>query len=262
MSSFRPSILREPRWILAIVVATILVLGFVRLGIWQLDRLTERRASNALIELRELDPPRPLETLVSQYGTDPEDLIYRRAIVTGRYQTSDEFFSIGRRYDDASGTMVVTPLELADGSTMIIVRGLVPTDTAGPPALGYEPPTGTVMLVGRIDDGEEPLRIGEPDPVDGDLQSISRVDLDYIDLWLEADVLPISLTLSEQDQTIGGNELFLIPRGELSEGSHLGYAVQWFSFAIIVGVGVAVLIRRTGSTQVIEPAEPERVRHE
>jgi len=262
MSSFRPSILREPRWILAVVVAVVLVLGFLRLGMWQLDRLQQRRASNALIELREAGAPRPLPALVSQYGTDPENLIYRQAVVTGRYRTNDEFFSVGRRFDDLSGTMILTPLELLDGSMMIVVRGLVPTDTQGPPAQGYEPPAGTVTLLGRIDDGEEPLRIGEPDPVDGVLQSISRVDLAYIDTWLEGDVLPISLTLSEQSPANAGKQLAPVPREELTEGRHLGYAVQWFAFAIIVAVGVAVLIRRSGSSYVTEQVDPEPARLE
>jgi len=262
MSSFRPSILREPRWILAVVVAAVLVLGFVRLGLWQLDRLEQRRTSNALIELREAEPPLPLEALVSQYGTDPENLIYRQAIVTGRYRTGDEFFAVGRRFDDLSGTMVVAPLELADGSTMIVVRGLVPADTPGPPAQGYEPPAGIVTLVGRIDDGEEPLRIGEPDPVDGVLQSISRVDLAYIDTWLDGDVVPISLTLSEQSPANTGKQLAFVPREELTEGRHLGYAIQWFAFAIIVAVGVAVLVRKSGTTQITERIVPEPVRHE
>ena len=218
--------------------------------------------SNALIESREVEPPRPLEALIAQYGDDSQDLLYRQAIVTGRYVTSDEFFSIGRRYDDISGTMILTPLELSDGSVMIIVRGLVPTGTPGPPAQGYEPPTGLVSLVGRIDDGEEPLRIGEPDPVDGVLESISRVDLAYIDLWLEADVQAISLTLMEQDPANSEGQLVVVPRGELSEGRHLGYAVQWFAFAIIVGVGVASLIWKSGSTPVTEEIVPDRVHHE
>ena len=30
---------------------------------------------------------------------------------------------------------------------------------------------------------------------------------------------------------------------ELTEGNHFSYALQWFSFAIIAGVGLVVLIR-------------------
>lgn len=262
MSSFRPSILKEPRWILAVLVATVLVVGFVRLGLWQLDRLEERRTSNALVELRQIEEPRSLEALLAQYGEDPEDLIYRQATVTGRYVAGDEFFSIGRRYDDLSGTMVITPLELADGSLIIVVRGLVPTDTQGPPAQGYGPPTGVVTLTGRIDDGEEPLRIGEQDPADGVLQSISRVDLAYIDLWLDGDVRPISLTLREQNPQSSGNQPIPIPTEALSEGRHLGYAVQWFAFAIIVGAGVASLIRKAGTTQVTEKIDLEPSRRD
>ncbi|MCL1594747.1 MAG: SURF1 family protein [Actinomycetia bacterium] len=251
------STLKEPRWILAIIIALVLTAMFVRLGSWQLERLDERKASNVLVEARSFDDPRPLEALIGQYGEGADALIHRQAIVTGRYRLNDEFFSVGRTYDDLSGTMVMTPLELDDGSTMIVVRGLVPPGTDGPPAIGYAPPAGTVTLVGRLDDGEEPLRIGEPDPDDGVLRSLSRVDLAYINTWLDGDVLPVSLTLTMQAPQNVGDTPFPIPPDELTEGRHLGYAVQWFAFALIVLFGVAMLVWKAGTSDVTVESDPE-----
>ncbi len=44
--------LRQPKWIIATVVVLALAAVFVRLGIWQLDRLEERRLTNAVGETR------------------------------------------------------------------------------------------------------------------------------------------------------------------------------------------------------------------
>lgn len=256
MASFDIATLRKPRWILAILVGVFLAVVFVRLGNWQLSRLEERRAYNAVVSARIEGEPRPVEGLVGQFGSDPEALVDRRTVVTGRYINSDEFFSVGRNYDGLTGTLVMTPLELDDGSIMIVVRGLVPVGTAGPPAAGYETPLGLVTLTGRLDDGEEPLKIGEPPPDNGILTQISRVDLAYIDTWYDGDVLPINLILEAQDPADPRESPIPLPQSELDEGRHLGYAVQWFAFAVIVVVGVGALVRRAGTTEVTAETDP------
>ena len=46
----------------------------------------------------------------------------------------------------------------------------------------------------------------------------------------------------------GAPELVPLGRPELSEGPHLGYAVQWFTFTTIAVVGYALLLRRVAGT--------------
>jgi len=41
----------------------------------------------------------------------------------------------------------------------------------------------------------------------------------------------------------------VIPDEELTEGKHLGYAVQWFAFSAIALVGLVGLLYRAGSDQ-------------
>lgn len=255
-SRFDSKVLLQVRWILAIVVGIVFALVFVRLALWQLDRLEEVRAFNATVEARSSEPPRPLEGILGQYGSHVDAMLHRTAVVEGVYRTSDEFFSIGRTAGDVQGDLVATPLDLADGTVLIVVRGLLPPGAAGPPAQGYEPPMGLVSLVGRIDDGEDPTRIGESAPEDGRLESLSRLDLVYIDRWLDGDVLPITLILEEQAPPDQNGTPLRMPQEELTEGSHLGYAVQWFAFTIIVVVGVAVLVYRAGRRD--DPIEADR----
>lgn len=258
MAPFDSSVLRQPRWILAIVVGVILVIGFMRAGLWQLDRLEERRALNTTIEARAAEPTRPLAGILGQYGNDVGEMVYRRAIVEGEYRSEAEFFAIGRTVGSVQGTLVATPLDRPDGSVLIVVRGIVPPDTAGPPALGYESPDGPVVLVGRIDDGEEPTPIAESDPEGGALTSLSRLNLEFIARWVEGDVLPVTLLLEEQNPPDTEGTLLRISSEELTEGSHLGYAVQWFSFALIVAIGGTVLLYRVGAGDEVNETDPDR----
>lgn len=240
--------LTQPRWILAVAVGLLFTGLFVRLGIWQLDRLEERRATNAIIEDRRASETRPFDALVGQYGIDADILSHRPAVVTGTFVTDAEIFSIGRTEGDNHGTLIATPLELSDGSWMIVVRGLVPSDTPGPPAASYAPPTGIVEVFGHLDDGESPLPIGEPDPDGGIVTSVARIDLEYLDKWMGPKVLPVSLVADDRGTDASRAPIPLTPV-ELTEGRHLGYAVQWFAFAAIVVVGVAALIWRASTSQ-------------
>ena len=255
---FDPSVLREPRWIVAIIVGVLISVVFVRLGMWQLDRLEERRAFNATVVARTAEPVRPLGGVLGQYEGTVDEMKHRQVRVEGVYRVEDEFFSVGRLVDDISGTLVATPLDLDDGTVLIVVRGLVPPGTPGPPAQGYEPPEGRVVLEGRLDDGEAPTAIGEPDPADGELVSLSRLDLEYIDRWVDGDVLPVTLMLENQDPIDPEGMPVRIPSEELTEGSHLGYAVQWFAFALIVSVGVAALVFRAGTAESVSETEMDR----
>ena len=257
-TGFNKAVLRQPRWIVAVVVGLLVALLFIRLGIWQLDRLEERRAHNATVEDRMAEPVRPLAGVFGQHDGDVDGMKFRQVTAEGVYRTDEEFFSIGRSDGDTRGTLVVTPMDLDDGTVLIVVRGLVPPGTQGPPAEGFEAPSGRVVVKGRLDDGEQSTAIGEPDPENGRLTSLSRLDLAYIDRWIVGEVLPVTLLVEDQRPADADGSPARITAEELTEGSHLGYAVQWFAFSVIVAVGVSVLVYRAGTEEPNGGIEPDR----
>jgi surfeit locus 1 family protein len=240
------------------VIGLLITVLFIRLGIWQLDRLEERREQNATVVDRMAEPPRPLVGILGQHGDDADAMAYRHVFAEGEFRIVDEFFSIGRTYDDLSGTLVATPFDLDDGAVLIVVRGLVPLGTTGPPAKGYEPASSRMIIEGPLQPGEQATAIGESPPSDGQLTSLSRLDLDYIDEWVEGDVLPVLMYMDRWSVPYPENAPEPIPQPELTEGSHLGYAVQWFSFALIVLVGVALLVYREGIDDAASENERDR----
>lgn len=245
---FDASIFKRPRWIVLTILGVLVAVGFSYLGMWQLDRLAQRQERNATIASRSDEPARPLADLRREFSDDPEELAFRHAYTEGTYRPEDEFVSIGRVSGSTTGTLVATPLVLDDGSVLIVVRGIVPVEPDGSPVGGFEVTAPDVLVSGRLTPGEAPLRIGEPDPPTGHLEALSRLDLEFIDQWVEGDVLPFMLLLDEQTPAPQTPPV-VIPDEELTEGKHLGYAVQWFAFSAIALVGLVGLLYRAGSDQ-------------
>ena len=193
------------RDILGAVVAFAIAVVCVRLGFWQIDRLGQRRARNAIVAARLALPP-----LEVGRGTTADSARQRRLIARGVYDFAHELIGPGKSFDGTPGVALITPLRLADGSAVLVDRGWVPSPDARHVdlTLYYEADTATVEGIGTDkDDGGFILReTGTAAP-----RGLPR-------RW---------------------------PAPALDDGPHLSYSVQWFSFAIIIVVGTVALLRKT-----------------
>lgn len=233
----RLGFLFTPRWIALLAVALVVAATCVRLGIWQLDRLEQRRILNDRIRSGLAAEPVPFETLT-------RDDAYRSVVATGFYDPEHEVLWYGRSLDGRPGHHVLTPLVTTDGSrgAILVDRGWVPAGLASPPVERAVPPaaevtvTGFLIPTGEGDDAVidrgpsgRPLTLRRPDP--------AAVETPY-GLW------PLAMQLEEQSPAQVGDLPVPVPAPELDEGPHLSYAVQWFIFATIAVVGFVVLARR------------------
>src|SRR5690606_13168983 len=95
----------------------------VRLGIWQLDRLGQRRERNAALEARLDVAPVTLTGLPA----DTAGLTYRRARARGAFDGERTIVLPGRSYRGSPGVHVLTPLRLGgSGPGILVNRGWVP----------------------------------------------------------------------------------------------------------------------------------------
>ena len=219
--------------VLAMGVIAAVVCG--RLGLWQLDRLEQRRALNARIAARLAEPPVDLTELDTDTGPGREALDYRRIRVAGRFDFERELIVVARPLRGRPGVHIVTPLVLVRGDAVLVERGWTPSAdgrSANLPGL-EEPPeadvTGIVLVprAGGTTAAEGwPVRVRAADPQALGPRYPYR-------LW------PV---LVRRGETTGA-PLRAVPLPELTEGPHLGYAVQWFAFAVIALVGSVVLVR-------------------
>lgn len=236
--------LLAPRWLVAHVVVLILAIVFVNLGFWQLRRLEERRLANTVGESRFEAEPVDIGTIIEAAGDDEESLEYRRATATGMFRPEDEVLIRSQVHQGAAGFHVITPLVGEDGSATLIDRGWIPLVLDGVPVTEAPPPTGTVTVEGWVRLTQVRGSFGPADPAEGRLVTMSRVDIGRIEQQLAYDVDPVYLSTVD----IPVDELPVPPPPPTfdDEGSHLPYAVQWFSFALIGLVGYFFLIRRSG----------------
>src|SRR5687767_14630187 len=154
-------VLLRPRWLVGTIIAVVVVLLFVSLGFWQLRRLDEKRDRNAAIEQRSSLPVQPVDEVVDAgagFG-GVEELVYRRASATGRYDADGEVRIRSRSFEGRPGVHVVTPLRLEDGSALAVNRGFVPLSTDAP-----APPFGEVEVTGLLFATQERRGIGPQDP--------------------------------------------------------------------------------------------------
>jgi surfeit locus 1 family protein len=229
----------------AIFAGAVFVLGAVcvRLGIWQLARLEERRSHNAAMEARLAQPYLHLQGDVS----DIESLLYRRVIARGQFDPSREVVLLNRAMDEEPGVHLVTPLRLADGSGAILVdRGWIPIEDNTPDGLAAYAAEGIVEVRGIVlGTEEEPfwsfLADRTPGPGQQPLREWRVLNVEGIQAQVPYVLLPVYLQLSEAPE---GTQPVPDARIDLSDGPHLGYAIQWFAFAATAFVGGGAWLHR------------------
>lgn len=237
--------LLAPRWLVAHVLIVVVSVTFVRLGLWQMDRLDERRSENERLQERLAEPPLELAEVADLgVGDGPrvEELEYRQIEVTGHYRAAEEVLQRSRAYRGQNGYHVLTPLETVDGTVVLVRRGWVPYELDEPPVEQALPPDGTVTVRGYLERSEEQASIGPTDPEDGELTHVFRADVPRLDRQVAGGLWPMVVHLESQ-RPAQPDLPRPVERPEFDEQNHLSYALQWFSFALIATVGYAFVLR-------------------
>jgi surfeit locus 1 family protein len=234
----------QRRW----VVLTLLVFAgtalCIRLGIWQLDRLEQRRAFNAQFTSARSQPPLDLNQELPGTITDME---WRAGKVTGEYDFANQV-AIRNQYQDGQyGYHLLTPLRF-DRTAIFVDRGWIPAEGNATSSdwRKYDEP-GEVTVSGQIRLGRaKPAFGGVADPLPEDGQKLevwNNADLARISAQLPYPILPVYL---QPGPEAGDTEppIPFQPEVELTEGPHFGYALQWFTFATILFVGYPFYLRK------------------
>jgi surfeit locus 1 family protein len=216
----------------------------IRLGIWQLDRLDQRRAFNAQVTSMRALPPLDLN---AEPSATLETMEWRAVTVTGEYDFANQIALRNQYHQNQYGYHLLTPLHF-DGGTVLVDRGWIPADGNAAPAdwRKYDEP-GTVTVQGQI-------RLGQGKPAFGGVADAPPADGSPLWLWNNADVEKIArqmpypiLKVYIQPNVDPADETPPIPyqpEVELTEGPHFGYALQWFTFATILFAGYPFFLRK------------------
>jgi len=245
------------KWILITGLVILGALVCVRLGIWQLDRLAQRRVFNSHVFAVQAMP-----ALVLPSNDQLTGMEYRAVHASGAYDFANQVAIRNQFNGSQYGYHLITPLRLSDGEAALVDRGWIPADGNSNPAnwRKYDI-AGTVNVNGVIRlqptdstfDGLINPSLGivvDPTLTPGQtrLDFWVYVNIDRISQQMPYPILPVYIQLNPEPNKTNP-PIPIQPQLDLSEGPHQGYAIQWFSFSAILLVGYPLYVRKQENRQ-------------
>lgn len=227
------------RWLMLAVFVVALAIAFVNLGFWQLARLDQRRAMNNSVTTHEDSSPVDFASVFNRTIVEADQ--WQRVAVKGTFDAGHQFLVRYRSNAGASGYEVITPLRTTTGASVLVDRGFgVKAATEDYPSVLPAPPSGEVSIIGYVRRDEQ----GSTDamtPVPP-LNTVRLVNSTALAQTLPYPVVNGFVSVIEITPAQAGG-LVPVQPPELTEGNHFSYAIQWFTFAGMAGIGLVLLIR-------------------
>jgi len=238
--------------IVALVLLATAAIGFVFLGRWQLSRAAERNAISAAIEKGRAGEP----VLLS--GQTPAEQLqaWRPAQAEGVWRPEFSFLLDNRNLDGRPGLWLATPLMLADGKAVLVLRGWFARPLGEALSPKIKTPQTAQMIRGELSQhvprlfevwtgsgrAEKGFPEGWPEKNESTGQSeqldklirLQNVELSALSAQTGLQLLPVVLM---QNNEVNDGLKRIWPEPSLDADKNIGYAMQWFGFA---GIAVAI----------------------
>ncbi|MDR6426473.1 surfeit locus 1 family protein [Variovorax beijingensis] len=216
------------------VCAALAFAGFFALGTWQVERRAWKLDLIARVEQRVHAPASEAPGRERWPQVNAADDEYRRVRIAGRFLHGKETL-VQASTRLGAGFWVLTPLQAADGSIVLVNRGFVPPEARERTARAANEPQGETTVTGL-------LRISEPKG------GFLRRNEPAADRWFSRDVQAIAAARGLHDAApyFVDAEAAPSPPGAAPAwpaagltviafpNSHLVYAITWYGLALMV----------------------------
>lgn len=224
----------QPRWWAVALTATGMA-TCIALGLWQLDRAAFKTSVESKFEQR-------LQEEYRLFSADDglDDIEYRKLVLRGSFDNAHHFLVDNQLHRGKAGFYVLTPLQLQDSDSVILVnRGWSPWGESRT-QLPVIPPAVSVNGVAGIANfpNEPALRLGGLRLSDRWPQLIPYIDIEALQTQFSDRLLPVVLWLApEHDGAYvrDWNPVWMKPEKSRA------YATQWFAFALLAFVFFIIL---------------------
>ena len=162
----------------------------------------------------------------------PQDALYRRVQLRGRWLSQHTLFLDNRQMDARQGLYVLTPLALDDSAAVLLVqRGWVARNFLERSSLpDIQTPVGVTSIEGRM--APPPGKLYE---LGAASTGLIRQNLDIADYARETGLALMPVTVQQTDATGDGLQRSW-PRISAGVEKHYGYAFQWFGLSALIAV--------------------------
>lgn len=218
----------RPTWLGTIVVLLAIPM-FIKLGLWQYHKAEQKLQLQQQFDRYLHAPAVPLPVTMD----DATAWRYHRVRVTGVYDASHQILLDNQVYQDRAGYHVLTPLRTAGNRLVLINRGWVPGAADHTRLPQTTVPTGEQTITGQV---------WIPPSKFFSLESTAPQDSPsaWTPVWQNLDMAryagivqqPVSPIIIRLDQDAAGGYVRDWPRPAERIETHIGYAYQWFGFAV------------------------------
>lgn len=214
-----------PTWSM-LILAIVFISLFVRLGFWQIQRANEK--TQMIVAQKTQEKQKPVQWTKKQ----KLPLQYERIVLKGNY-LSQVFLLDNQHHQHQFGYDVLSPIELSDGSVIMVDRGWVPGEMTRRVFPNIQTPKGLVKMQGSAYFPSKNQWVLGP-VLEGKANKmiiLERVDEQLISQILQKTVSPFIIRLDKQDTNGFVREWETV---SMPPQRHLAYALQWFVMALVV----------------------------
>ena len=225
----------RPRTVLTLAIPFACAALFVRLGVWQLSRLHEKRAFNTVLSTRLASAPAEVTALPGDTGAGH----YRRVVASGTLLYDRDVVYAGRSHEGSPGVDLLTPMRIAGRDTVVMInRGWAfsPDAATIDDSLWREKDSATVSGYAETFAGKERASTQ---------RRVHALDRAAVQVLVGLPVAPYIVVQTSDSGHHADSVPVRLGVPALTEGPHQSYAVQWFSFALVAVVGGVALARRS-----------------
>lgn len=220
---------------------------FVWLGFWQLDR-AEEKEQQGQSRAERVDQP---AWKISGEELNPSAMEYRQVEVEGEYLADHQFLLDNRKHQGKAGYHLLVPMKIVDSERAVLVnRGWIFQGERRTQLPEIDIPQGVQKIQGVV---RMPREQGFRLEQQADAPLRLYIDLPQIGQQAGVELLPFVV----RQQGAGNEGLIREWRSERpAQGpdAHYGYALQWFSFALLgVGGWIALVLQQRRSGALSKP---------
>ncbi|GAA3695418.1 hypothetical protein GCM10022377_05330 [Zhihengliuella alba] len=221
--------LASTRWVGWLALVCVFAAACWGLGNWQMNRLDQARAANAVVEQNYDADPLAYAQASGLFDSLPPQDEWTPVRLTGEYLAEDTVVVRNRPLGGRPGYEVLVPFRTQGGDVVVVDRGWLPigNEQAGRPDAIPAPPAGTVEAVVRVRPYEPRLERGAPE---GQVASIER---EALESRLGYAVAPGAYGVLASESPAADAMPAPLEKPQLDEGNHLSYSLQWFAFGVL-----------------------------
>ena len=207
------------------VIGAVLVVQFVALSAWQIDRGLQKRAEQQAFDS---------QAGFASWSNGMDIRSFQKLKVTGRFDSEHQILLENIIIDSRYGYYALTPLVIAEDEPLLVInRGWFERSGAEVDVTELLLPDDRVTVRGRA--GSLPragYRMGDAIPPGTDWPKLAVYPLlDEVAQALDHELQPFVLLMDPEDQH--GFFRHWVPE-EMGPGRHYAYALQWFAMGIVL----------------------------